>query len=124
MRKKMMVGVAALAILAVAALSVVSTYAYPNALAGLASTSGDCNGDMLQTRLRTQDRDCDGACNGTMTQSRVQAQICENDGAGCNGNQSKLMQQSRECLGMGEQTDQNALQTRNRIMAKTGSNGP
>jgi len=124
MQKKMMVGVAALAILAVAALSVVSTYAYPNALAGLASASGDCDRDMLQTRLRTQDRDCEGTCNGTMTQSRVQAQICESGGTECSGDQCKLMEQNRECLGMGEQTEQNALQARNRIMAQTGSNGP
>jgi hypothetical protein len=122
MEKKMMFGMAALALLAVAALSVVSTYAYPSALATLASASGYCDQDMLQTRLQTQDRDCNGTCNGTMAQSRAQAQICQNDGTECSGDQYRLMQQSHEGLGLEEQTKQSTLQARNQIMAQNGNN--
>lgn len=118
MKKKMMLGMAALALLAVVALSAVSTYAYPNALA---ASSGDRDRDRLQIRLQTQDRDCEIAGNGTMAQNGDQ--ICAENGAMCDGDQYRLTQQSRLCLSQAEQAE-NALQARNQIMARIGSCGP
>lgn len=121
MEKKMMFGAAALAILAIAAISVVGTYAYPGTITASAAASGDCSGDMLHTRLRTQDRDCDGLCNGTMVQNRAQVQNCQDDPAGCSSTQCRLMLQGGGCQGFG---GENALLAQNQHMAQACRGGP
>ncbi len=124
MEKRMMFSLAALAIVAVAALSVASAYANPSALSALTPATGDCDQDILQARLRTQDRDCDGTCNGTMTQNRAQAQLSNGNGTGCSSHQVRLMQQSCECLSLGGQAEQSAIQVRNQMMAQNCNNRP
>lgn len=129
MGKRMIVGVAALALLAVVALSALGTYAYPSASqVATASGLGDCDRDRLQVRLQTRSMDCDGTgdCANACEQARLrtQAQLGSGEGAEGSGAQYQLMQQSRECLMAGGQAGENAVQARNQVMAQIGGGRP